>query len=316
MPAFSKVVTEFFALYARQAYAEALALVETSLPAFPERHTELITWQICMKSRLGNTQDAIHTLSNAIQTSTYWWRTSALRQDPDLAALQDITEYQRLVSVCEERQASALKHSRPERLVFAPPARRARTKYPLLITLHGWGASAQLEAPHWQGLARQGWLVAVLRSSQQFADGMYNWDDDKRARREVRAHYKALCADFPVDPRRVVLAGFSQGGGRALNMAITRAIPARGFIGLGPYLDEIDTLAPTLPPHIPNLRAYLIAGAEEQDEGMFAKVEALCAGTGVPFCQEIIPAIGHEYPSDFAPILKRALAFVAPPLPN
>jgi predicted esterase len=309
MPTFSEVVTEFFELYGKQAYADALALVEASMPAFPERRTELTTWRMCMQSRLGRTEDAVQTLSKAIETSTYWWRSEALHKDPYLATLQDIPEYQYLVAICETRQAKALKHSRPERLVFAP--KKAGTKkLPLLITFHGWGANAELEAPHWQGLADQGWLVAVTRSSQQIADGLYVWDDLKRTQREAKAHYKALCRDFPVDPERVVLAGFSQGGGRALWLALTRAIPARGFIGLGPYLDEIDTLAPTLPPQVASLRAYLIAGAEEQDEGMFAKIEALCASRDVPFCQETLPAIGHEYPPDFAPILRRALTFV------
>jgi predicted esterase len=193
--------------------------------------------------------------------------------------------------------------------VFAPKKTKAK-KLPLLISFHGWGANAQLEAPHWQGLADRGWLVAVTCSSQQIADGLYVWDDLKRTQREAKAHYKALCSEFPVDPERVVLAGFSQGGGRALWLALTHVIPARGFIGLGPYLDEIDTLAPTVPAHVRNLRTYLISGAEEQDEGMFAKIETLCASRSVPFHQEILPAVGHEYPSDFAPILRRALTFV------
>jgi predicted esterase len=309
MKKFANVVEEFFDLYGRQAYAEALALVERSLPAFPERRTELTTWRMCMHSRLGNTSAAIQTLSDAIERSSYWWNPSALRHDPDMAAVQGDPEYQRLVSICEKRQAAALKHSKPERLVFEPPTGSGE-KLPLLISFHGWGASAAIEAPHWRKLAEQGWLVALATSSRPIADGLYAWDDLEHTLAEAKKHYRALRREFPVDTKRVVVAGFSQGGGRALWMALSRAIPARGFIGIGPYLDEIDALGPTLPPNVRGLRAYLIAGGEEKDEGMFGKVEALCASRGVPFQQEIIPGIGHEYPPRFAPILRRALTFI------
>ena len=310
MTTFSEISREFFGLYGKQSYADALALVQAWLPAFPERRTEMITWEICMQSQLGRSADAIQTLANAIQTSTYWWSPDALHNDPDLAPLQGNPEYERLVSVCENRWQTAMKKSRPERLVFAPKTGNT-TKLPVLITFHGWGANAEKEAPHWRGLADQGWLVAVTRSSQPRADGLYVWDDLGRSVREAKAHYRALCRDYPVDTQRLVLAGFSQGGGRALWLSLSRALPARGFIGVGPFLDEFDDLVPTLPPpRRSRLRVALVTGSEEQDEGMFAQIEELCKTRSIPFQQEVVPGIGHEYPPDFAPILSRAFAFI------
>jgi len=307
---FSELTREFLGLYGRQAYADALALVQASLPSFPERRTEMITWKICMQSRLGRSADAIRTLATAIETSSYWWIPAALRKDPDLAPLQGNPEYERLVSICEKRCETAAHNNRPERLVFAPKTGQT-AKLPVLITFHGWGGSAELEAPHWRSLADQGWLVAVTRSSQQIADGLYIWDDLDRTVREAKAHYRALCRDYPVDTRRLVLAGFSQGGGRALWLSLSRALPARGFIGVGPFLDEFDELMPTLPPpRRTKLRAYLVSGSEEQDEGMFAQIEELCKTRSIPFRQEVVPGVGHEYPPDFAPILSRAFAFI------
>ena len=313
MSAFSDMTGQFFELYGRQAYAEALALVQGSLPAFPEHRTELITWEICMQSCLGCSAEAIQALTDALQTSTYWWSPEALHYDADLAPLQGNPEYERLVGVCKDRQRKARRNSRGRRRVFAPSPLGAK-KRPLLIAFHGWGANAELEAPHWQGLAERGWLVAVPRSSQPMADGMYVWDDLERTVSDAKAHYEALGRDFPIDTRRVVLAGFSQGGGRALWLALTRAIPAQGLIGVGPYLDEFDTLVPTLsPPRASKPHVYLVTGEHEDDEGMFAQFEGLCKERQLPFHQEIVPGIGHEYPPDFDPILQRALAFIFEP---
>lgn len=310
MSAYSEFTEKFFELYGQEAYAEALALVEGAFADFPEHRTEMITWRLCMLSRTGQNEKAIETLRTALETGTYWWRPSGLHQDPDLAPLQGNPEYDCLVAICETRWQDAVKNGRPERLVFQPKA-GSLEPFPLLISFHGWGQNAEIDAPNWQGLADQGWLVAVTHSSLQAADGLYTWDNLERTVDEAKTHYEALCCDFPVDPGRVVLGGFSQGGGRAMWLALTQTLPVCGVIGVGPYLNEIDQLAPTLPQKpLPNVRFYVISGSEENDEGMFAKIEALCAEKGVPFQHEIVPGIGHEYPPNFEQFCERALKFI------
>lgn len=310
MSAFSELTGKFFELYGQEAYAEALALVNGALDAFPEHRTEMLTWKLCMLSRAGQLDQTIETLRTALETSTYWWMPSALRRDPDLAPLQGNPEYDRLVAMCEARQLASIQAAHPDRLVFPSKAGGAGP-WPLLLAFHGWGQNAQADAPHWQSLADQGWLVAVTRSSLEVADGLFTWDDLERTVAEAKTHYAELCRDFPVDPARVVLGGFSQGGGRAVWMALTQALPACGVIGVGPYLDELDTLSTSLAPKPGlNVRFYVISGAEENDEGMFARIGAFCAERGLPFRHEIVPGLGHEFPSQFEPYLERAIKFI------
>jgi predicted esterase len=310
MSKFSEVARKFFELYGKEAYAEAMALIEEALPVFPERRTEMITWQICLLSRTGQDDKSLQLFRREVETSNYWWMPEALRQDPDLAMLQGNPEFERLVSLCEARQLAALESGRPERMVFQPPLGSAEP-FPLLVSFHGWGQNAKIDAPNWQGLAGQGWLVAVTNSSYQVADGLYTWDDLDRTVEEAKTHYAALSREFSIDSKRVVLSGFSQGGGRAVWLALIQAIPACGVIGVGPYLGEIDALAPTLSQEmIQNVRIYMISGEKENDEGMFAKIEALCSQKGVPFQHEIVPEIGHEFPPQFESFLNRALQFI------
>jgi len=310
MSAYFELTAKFFELYNQKAYVDALNLIDVAFASFPEHRTEMLTWKLCMLSRTGQTEKAIDSLRNAVETSTYWWMPSALRKDPDLAPLQGNPEYDRLVAICEARQLAALQNGRPVRKVFQPKAGSSKP-FPLLMSFHGWGQNAEIDAPHWQGLADQGWLVAVTCSSFQVADGLYTWDNLERAVDEAKGHYEALCCDYSVDPKRVVLAGFSQGGGLAVWLALTEAVSACGVIGIGPYLNEIDTLAPNLPQKpVPNVRMYVISGSEEKDEGMFAKIGGLCAEKGVPFQHEIVPDIGHEFPLDFEPSRERALKFI------
>jgi predicted esterase len=310
MSGYSEISIKFFELYGQEAYAEALSLIDGAFASFPEHRTEMLTWKLCMLSRAGQMDKAIDLLRDAIETSTYWWMPSALRKDPDLAPLQGNPEYDRLVAICEARQQEALQNGHPVRKVFEPKAGNPKP-FPLLISLHGWGQNAEIDAPHWQGLADQGWLVAVTCSSFQVADGLHTWDHLEQTLKETKEHYDALCRDYLVDPKRIVLAGFSQGGGRAVWMALNRVIPACGVIGVGPYMDEIDTLGSTLPQKpIPDVRIYVISGSEEKDEGMFAKIGALCAEKGIPFQHEIVPNIGHEFPLNFEEFRERAFRFI------
>ena len=310
MSTFRHLSNKFFGLYGQEAYQEALELVEAALPDFPEHRTEMITWQICMLSRTGQLEKTIATFRAAVETSSYWWMPEGLRQDPDLAPLQGNLEYDRLVAVCEARQQAAEQNSSPKRLVFEPAVGSAKP-YPLLLAFHGWGQNEKVAAPHWQGLAEQGWLVAVVCSSFQVADGLYTWDHLERSMQEARTHYEALQREFPINPGRVVLAGFSQGGGLAAWLALTRNIPACGVIGVGPYLNEIDSLTPGLAQKpIPGVRFYVLSGAEERDEGMFAKIGNLCVEREIPFQHEIIPGIGHEFPQSFEPFRAKAIKFI------
>lgn len=310
MDTFKKLVDDFFSLYEKHAYADALTLVQTGRVQFPEHRTELITWEICMLGRLGRLDEAIAALDTALESTTYWWMPIALRKDPDLAALQDIPEYQRLVAICEDRMQQAQANNRPKRIVFEP-ANPPAGALPLLLVFHGWGQDAEITAPYWRGLAAQGWLVAVTCSSLEAADGLFTWDDFERGMNEAQEHYQALCRDFVVDPRRVLLGGFSQGGGLAAWLAMSQTIPAAGLIGVGPYLNTIDTLGPSLPQKpIPGVRFYVISGEFEEDQGMFAKMGALCARHEIPFEHEKAPGLGHEYPDDFSPYLQRALGFI------
>ncbi len=306
---YGELVGKFYEFYGQAAYVDALALVEETLADFPEHRTEMITWKICVQSRLGESEKAIETLRAAIETSTYWYLPAVLRGESDLALLQDNPEFQRLVALCEARREKA-SQAGPRRLEFAPKT-DAGQKLPLLIAFHGWGQNAEVDAPHWQGLADQGWLVAVTCSSYQVADGMYTWDNLERAIDEAKAHYEALCRDFPVDPKRVVLGGFSQGGGVAIWSALTRSIPVCGVVGVGPALNGIDALAATLPARpIPDVRVYMVSGAEENDRERFAKLGTLFVEKSVPFHHETVPGIGHEFPLDFEPFLERALKFI------
>ena len=299
---------QFSQLYDNQEYGTAFDLACTFSSDDPGIKTIVVNWKLCAASLAGKPELVITVFQEAIDNG-FFFPAAALRHDPDLAAMQDNLEYQRLVNICEERHNHAIENTKPMLLTMPPEI--SNSPLPLLIALHGWGQSLDDFSPHWSHLTQQGWLVAVPRSSQVAGNNVHVWDHLEQSLQEIVGHYKMLCTQYPVDRQRVVLAGFSQGGGVAVWAALTQAIPVCGVIGVGPYLNAIEMLAPTLAAQtISNMRAYLISGAEENDDGMFAKMETLFAEKEIPFQHEIIPNIGHEFPPDFEQTLKQAFAFI------
>jgi predicted esterase len=145
-----------------------------------------------------------------------------------------------------------------------------------------------------------------------YAPGTYTWNDWEWAVQEVHAHYERLCAGFPVDPRRVVLAGFSQGGGLAAWLALSGTIPARGLILVGPFLPDVNAVVPLLEEHdMRGRRAYLVAGLRDRYcYGVARQLAEILPRHGVACKLEVCADLEHMFPADFDQKLPAALEFV------
>lgn len=291
------------------AYAEALDLVTREAHLFPEYAQKVVySWRMTMASRLNNRELVLRLLREAVQAG-YWY--GGLQNDPDFQLLAGEPEFLSLAKTCEERRAQAIAQAIaqavPVMKVFAPAQ---AVHYPLLLALHG--ASADIESNHWSAAVAQGWLLALPQSSQMYAPGMYTWNDWDWAQQEVLARYTTLCRDYPLDPARVVLAGFSQGGGLATWLALSGAIPVRGLILVGPFLTNVANIIPFLEQRRPaGLRVYLVAGQRDQYcHGIALQLADLLPQYGAVCRLDEYPDLEHSFPVDFEKKLPDALNFI------
>jgi len=132
--------------------------------------------------------------------------------------------------------------------------------FPTIVALHGWGASAH----DLLGLAPalHGGAALVLCPQGPVAlevgPGMlgYGWFPISLGRppdpaafakgaSALRAFLDAAQASYPVDPRKLVLLGFSQGGVMAYDLALREPERFAGLVALSSWLP--DALADALP---------------------------------------------------------------------
>jgi predicted esterase len=302
------VQREFWRLYQSGAYAEALDLVMRHEDLFPRRG-RFYNWKMCMAARVGNIPLALQTLQEAVDTGL-WFSHASLREDEDLVPLQGLPEFERLAAICEERYAAALAQATPQLLMVE--SEHASPPYPLLLALHGNNSNSETSVEYWRSAVDRGWLLALPQSSQLGDFDAYVWNDREQAIAEVREHSSAIQREYAIDLARVVVGGFSMGGGLAVWLAVSGAIEARGFIAVGPYLEDVALLGPLLAGRPGRkLRGYIVVG--DQDHPCYQisqEIAALLQSHDIACELEVHPNLGHVFPPAFDDSLAKGLDFI------
>ena len=307
---FTTLQAQLMRHYGRGEYAQALELLRQEGDNFPDEW-RLYDWRMCMASRVNDTALALQAFKDALAHG-FWFSPSLLRDDEDLVALQGAPEFEQMVTVCQQKLAEAEKSARPELLVVPPEGVAARP-YPLLIALHGNMSNSGNTVSHMRPVCSRGWLLALPQSSQVMGPAAYGWHDFEKATHEVQEHYAALAKEYPIDAEKVIMSGFSMGGGLAIWLAVSRASKARGFVVLGPYLRDSDALKPYLESaRAHGVRGYIVMGEQEAPAGQenVRRVAELLNTHGVPCELELRPDIGHAFPPDFEKSLEKAFEFI------
>jgi predicted esterase len=306
---------QLMSLYSEGAYAPALELLQQETDNFPDKRGDTCYWGMCLASRLNDLPLALQYFKSALADGN-WFAPSILREDEDLKPLQGLPEFEQMVEVCRQKQAEVEAHVKPELLVIPPEGEAGKyqvSSHPLLLALHGNTGNAHAFADSWHWVSAQGWLLALPQSSQVVSNNAFVWNDFDKATREVKEHYAAITKQYAIEPGKVVVGGFSMGGGLAIWLSVSRAIKARGFVVLGPYLPKVDVLQPYLEAaKTDGLRGYVILGEQElpQYQEQVRKVVDLLNAHGIPCELEPRSNLAHAFPPDFEKSLQKAFAFI------
>jgi phospholipase/carboxylesterase len=150
--------------------------------------------------------------------------------------------------------------------------------HPTVIALHGWGASAHDLIGLAPILHGGGALVLCPQGSVAFqiTQGVlgFGWwpitetremdpREFARARQSLRSFIDQALARYPIDRRKLVLMGFSQGGLMAYDLVLSEPERFAGLVALSSWLPEAVDRA--IPPNeaAKNLPALVIHGTQD-----------------------------------------------------
>ncbi|MEN8242239.1 MAG: hypothetical protein ABFS17_09985 [Chloroflexota bacterium] len=294
----------------------AYDLITESAPGLPEEpRIEYIcyNYRYCGAAMLGQPDLAIEIIQEAVDAG-YWMSEAYFRADPDLASLQELPAFNKLVEESEQKRLAALAETDPLALPLPLPAKKAEA-YPLLLALHGNTQNAENSVAFWESAPEAGWLTVLPQSSQPVFSDAYVWDDLALGGREIKEHYDQLVGKYQIDSGKVVIGGFSKGGEMAVWFALMGSLPVAGFISVnpgGPMINDIDLWLPLLDSckRLSEMRGYFVAGENDQNIENIKALHQLLNSRGMACELVIAPAIAHDFPEDFSQTLAQALQYL------
>ena len=94
---FRELSDQLVILYNQRKFDDALRLIEEQREFFPEQATRTTFWRMCLLSLAGRPKEVLPVFQQGLDSGQWWSR--ELFADPDLDAVRDLPEFQRLVAI-------------------------------------------------------------------------------------------------------------------------------------------------------------------------------------------------------------------------
>jgi len=293
-------------LYGEGKYTEALEIVEQNSHLFPNQVARITFWKMCLLS-LCNRPDELVTVFKQGLDSGLWWQTEIFT-DPDLTAVRDLPEFQRLTAISQEKYEEARAQIKRDYALLMP-APPSSGLYPLLITLHGRNGNKDVDLQQWEVARQRGWLVLSCQSTQPVFQGAYHWDNPATSLADLLFYYEQVLQQYQIDPQRIIIAGFSQGGGTAIHAALSGKIPVRGFLAIASWWADPRSLV-SQRDDAKHVRGYFITGEKDHTFDTAKEIQKVLKENQIQFEEELHPDLAHEFPSAFERSFDKATGFI------
>jgi predicted esterase len=302
---FRELADDLMRFYNQQDYVGALEFLEGKVDLFPQEAAHTIFWRMCLLSLCNRPNDVLSIFRQGLD-SGLWWAESQFR-DTDLDAARDLPEFKTLVEASNKKCVEAQAKIDHDRAVLVPD--NVAGELPLLIFLHGRNEDKNHDLEYCDVARRHGWLVLSPQSRQAIFPGSYCWDKSEQGLEDVLFHFEEIVKIYKIDRGRIIIAGFSQGSGMAIYTALSGKIEARGFIGVGTFIADPDSLLP-FASQKPPLRGYFISGEKDHTLEKARAVQKILTDNSIPFGEEVHPELGHAFPADFEKSFDKAIDFI------
>ncbi len=176
--------------------------------------------------------------------------------------------------------------------------------------MHGYGGEAPEMADAWREAAAElGAIVIAPRAIRRVKGAGYSWGRVDEAEFLVLRAVDHVASRYKVDPKRIVLTGFSQGAYLSLAIGLRNADRFRGVIPLcGGYhrnvIKEADPSAKRLP------RFFLMAGDRDRGTPEMRKAAVDLEEFGARVRIVVYKNTGHHFPPDRIQATRDALKYV------
>jgi phospholipase/carboxylesterase len=238
---------------------------------------------------------------------------STFEADGDLESLRELPGFPAVAEAI--RHNAYLARREFERLAesaqvrtFLPGGKVPDAPAPLIVALHGLGGNADDFAVVYREAADDRDAILIVPEAVRPYPPGYTWGDQEEAESLVLRAIEQARADYPIDPDRIVLTGFSQGGYLTYSLALRHPELFAGAIPVGGSYHFPPAALPDGRNERP--RFYIMYGGRDAALANNRRAARILREAGFAVKLRIYPEVGHSYPSGHDRELRRALGFV------
>lgn len=309
---YDEMRAEVARLWKAEKFADAAMILESAVDAYPDKLRSNTFNLAAVRMKLGEPAKAADALDLGLSRGT-WYGKYDFHSD-FWAPLKALPRFAEIEKRCEARRAEAEKLVKPRLDVVVPPAARDGAKLPLFIALHGGGENVDLFRPRWTSprLERE-FVVAYPQSTELIAPDGFDWTQDiPRTLKELKEVYAKLLSEYPVDPDRVVIGGFSSGGVASLEVVLSNTFPVNGFVVLCPAKPDDFSAEGVKAAVKRGVKGTLLTTEHDGRVAAQREMAAVMKDEGLLVDFVVTPDLGHWYPPDLAERIDATLRAVVP----
>ncbi|TCW54397.1 DUF3089 family protein [Bacillus thuringiensis] len=298
---FVELQNELFRLFEKWEFDAIYRCIDEAEREFPERIDKTSFWKACAYSVEGKDEEAIVILNGAMQKGI-WWNPHTLMYDEDLKALQDKADFKVIVKKCEEIFKKQQLTADPKLFTYGNEKAKAG-----LFSLHWRGSNINDFAPYWceEGILHE-YILGFSQSSQIHGMKSYSWDNHEIAIKDVMKTFNDFINKYNLED--IIIAGASQGGNIAIELALKNMLGTQKFISVIPAIRDVEAIeSMVVSSQVTNVKGCIITGDKDPFYENTLQLMSMFEKYNVD-CKLIVrEGLGHLFPEDFTQLLKNIM---------
>lgn len=278
-----------------------ILIMEYAYKNFPEElgRTSQLLGQIY--TRVGDYSKAIKVWGTGINTGYFY----DLNNPSYQKYYKDNLEFEKLAKIEKNRMDTLhVKHE-----IILPTGYTKEKTYPILFIFHGNNRSIDKSKLNWKApIMKQEFITVFLQSYIPSSPTSFKWiPKDEKIKKEFTEIYHEVLKNYPVNESKIIFAGMSAGGKKALDFTLNNYFPVTGLVLNCPVIPRNVTDEMTTNFAKANKKLGIITGetdfALEAQKNLVNSIDSLTGQTKM----FVTNGIGHDFADNFTQLLDEYL---------
>jgi len=190
-----------------------------------------------------------------------------------------------------------------------PSGFNPKKTYPILFIFHGNNRNIEKSKMSWNApIMKKEFITVFLQSYIPSSPTDFKWvPNDEKIKKEFEEIYNQILTDYPVDDTKIIFAGMSAGGYKALEFTMNNYFPTTGLVLNCPVIPQDITDEMNADFVEENKKIGIITGehdfALENQEILINKIDSLGGQSRII----VTEGLGHSFAENFSEILNEYL---------